>query len=64
MKIELMTRAELECEILMDDSLYNFLGGDSNLENISKMTDNELKSKVTEWIIEGDETQKITYINQ
>ena len=64
MKIELMTRSELECEILMDDSLYNFLGGDSNLENISKMTDNELKSKVTEWIIEGDETQKITYINQ
>lgn len=59
MNIDLMSRAELEIEIIEDEDLYNYFGGDANLDNINKMSDEEVREKIREWIIEGDETQLI-----
>lgn len=59
MNIEKMSRAELECEILVNDDLYAYFGGDAELSHVIKMTDDEVREKIREWILEGDETQPI-----
>lgn len=59
MNIDLMSRAELECEILANDDLYAYFGGDANMANVIKMSDEEVREKIREWILEGDETQPI-----
>ncbi len=50
------TRSELEIEILNNDDLMKFLGGEAAV--LATSTD-ELRDKITEWIIEGDETSHI-----
>lgn len=61
--IDTMSRAELECEILSNDDLYAYFGGDDNLSAISKMTDFEVRSKILEWIVEGDESLSVTNVS-
>lgn len=61
--IDMMGRAELECEILSNDDLYTYFGGDDNLSKISKMTDFEVRSKILEWIMKGDESLSITNVS-
>ncbi len=56
MNIETMSRAELEIAILSDNDLYLYFGGDANIANVIKMSDEEVREKIREWIIEGDET--------
>jgi hypothetical protein len=56
MNIETMSRAELECEILENDELYQYFGGDDNIDEVIRMSDEEVREKIREWIIEGDET--------
>lgn len=52
MHIDKATRAELEAEIIANDSLADYLGG---LDAVQGMSTEELKDKITEWIIEGNE---------
>jgi GTP cyclohydrolase III len=59
MNIETMSRAELEIAILSDNDLYLYFGGDANMANVIKMSDEEVREKIREWILEGDETQPI-----
>jgi GTP cyclohydrolase III len=59
MNIETMSRAELECAILSDNDLYQYFGGDANIANVIKMSDEEVREKIRQWIIDGDETQPI-----
>lgn len=59
MSIETMSRTDLEIAILSDNDLYNYFGGDANLSNVIKMTDEEVREKIREWILEGNETQPI-----
>jgi hypothetical protein len=49
------TRSELECVALQNEDLFNALGRE---EGILKMTLEELREKITNWIIEGDEIFK------
>ena len=53
--LDQMSRIDMECEILNDDSLYQYFGGDENLLNIQKMSDEEMRDKIMDWIIEGNE---------
>ena len=53
--LDQMLRVDMECEILNDDSLYQYFGGDENLSNIQKMSDKEMRDKIMDWIIEGNE---------
>jgi hypothetical protein len=47
-------RSQLEAEaIAKNDELFNFLGREAG---ILKLSTEELRDKITEWIIEGDET--------
>ena len=59
MSIETMSRTDLEIAILSDNDLYNYFGGDANLSKVIKMTDEEVREKIREWILEGNETQPI-----
>jgi hypothetical protein len=45
----------LECVALQNEDLFNALGRE---EGILKMTLEELREKITNWIIEGDEIFK------
>ena len=56
--LDKMTRVDMEVEILNCDELYDFIGGDENLDNISKMSDEEMRNRISDWIEEGDETFK------
>ena len=54
--VENMNRAELEIAILennLEDTYFN------GLDAIIKMSDDEIRERLTEWIIEGDETAQI-----
>lgn len=53
--LDQMSRIDMECEILNDDSLYQYFGGDENLSNIQKMSDEEMRDKIMDWVIEGNE---------
>ena len=53
MDIDKASRIDLECEIINNDELYNYLGG---LDEIAKLNDDELRDKIGDWIIDGDET--------
>ena len=59
MNIETMSRAELEIAILSDNDLYLYFGGDANMANVIKMSDEEVRDKIREWILEGDEACQI-----
>lgn len=52
MNIDTATRAQLEAEIVSNDELCEFLGG---LDKVQVMTTDELRERITEWIIEGSE---------
>lgn len=52
MNIEKATRSELEVAALENDDLFNFLGKEAG---ILAMNLEELRDKITEWIIEGNE---------
>lgn len=52
MNIEKASRADLEVAALNNDDLFNFLGKE---DGILAMNLEQLRDKITEWIIEGNE---------
>lgn len=58
MNIYLMSRADLEIAIIEDNDLYNYFHTKTMDKDVSKLSDDEIREIITEWIIEGDETFK------
>lgn len=58
MNIYLMSRADLEIAIIEDNDLYNYFHAKTMGKDVSKLSDDEIREIITEWIIEGDETYK------
>lgn len=52
-----MNRADLEVEILNNDDLYKMFDKDKLMA--SKYSDDELRDIIREWILAGDECEKI-----
>lgn len=59
MNIETMSRTELEIAIIEDNDLYNYFHNKTMIKDVSKMSNEEIREIIREWIIEGDEACQI-----